>query len=324
MRNIAVIGCGNLGRRHLESLMKTKEALNLYAIDCSPSSLNLVAEVNSMHNPKNKHKLNIGENTTILPEELDFVVIASNSTDRRKLIENLLLRNNVKYLLLEKVLFQKIEDYNAIDSLLAKSQTKAWVNCNMQTMSQYISIKKILGNGCGFNFSVSGGQWGLGCNAIHYLSLIAFLGGTSDDFFINGSRLDDGHIMSKREGFIEFNGILFGNTPKCNSFTISCSADWYSPGIVTIQNENISASILESGHIQISTREKNWEVEESKFRFPYQSELTGALFEELINTGNCGLPEYQESSKLHRKLLTVFLTHLNKFSSKETDVCMIT
>lgn len=33
MKNIAILGCGNLGRRHLQSAVKTQQALNIYVYD---------------------------------------------------------------------------------------------------------------------------------------------------------------------------------------------------------------------------------------------------------------------------------------------------
>jgi predicted dehydrogenase len=321
MKNVAVIGSGNLGRRHLEALLKLEQPLNVSVIDSAPSSLRLAEEVNSLHNAEKKHSFITGENIQMLPEELDFVVVATNSANRREITEALLKQKNVKHLLLEKVLFQKLDDYDAVDLLLKNSKTKVWVNCNMQTVPIYASIKEQL-NGNEFHFSVSGGQWNLGCSAIHYLSLIAYLCGTSDGFFIDGSRLDDGYIKSKREGFIEFGGTLSGNSPGCGSFSITCNNNWYSPIIVTVQNENIAVSFFENGCMYFSSRKKNWEVEEIKIRIPYQSEITGLLFQELTETDTCGLPTYADSSKLHRELIRTFLAHLNKY--EETESCLIT
>jgi hypothetical protein len=230
----------------------------------------------------------------------------------------------VRYLLLEKVLFQKTEDYDAVESLINNSKTKTWVNCNMQTIPIYSEIKNKLGENPDFRFSISGGKWNLGCSAIHYLSLIAFLCGTSDGFFIDGSQLDKGFTEASRKGFIEFSGTLQGHAPNCASFSISCNNNWYSPIVVTIQNKEICVSIFESGDAHISSRDKNWEVEAIKFRTPYQSEITGNLFEELLRTGNCRLPTLRDSSVLHKNLIHVFLEHLNKYSETETDVCMIT
>ena len=324
MKNVAVIGSGNLGRRHLEALLKLEQPLNLHAVDNFAESLRLANEVNNLYNPEGKHSFYVTENISALPGELDFVIVATNATDRRKITEILLKQNNVRYMLLEKVLFQKINDYDDVESLINNSSTKVWVNCNMQTVPFYSDIKKMMCEKSGFHFSVSGGKWNLGCSAIHYLSLIAFLRGASDDFFIDGSGLEKGYTEAARKGFIEFGGMISGTAPRCVSFSISCNNNWYSPIIVNIQNKEIAVSIFENGSAYISSYEKNWEIEEIKFRIPYQSELTGNLFEELMATGNCGLPAFHDSSKLHKKLIEVFLKHLNKHTETETDTCTIT
>ena len=62
-----------------------------------------------------------------MPAAMDIVIIATGADVRRKVIEELLEQAHVSYLLLEKVLFQRLEDYDVVASLLERKQAKAFV-----------------------------------------------------------------------------------------------------------------------------------------------------------------------------------------------------
>ena len=56
----------------------------------------------------------------------------------------------------------------------------------------------------------------------------------------------------------------------------------------------------------------------------YQSQVTQNLVKEIIETGECELPTYEISAKLHRPMLEGFLQHLNSFSKESVEECPIT
>ena len=95
MYNFAVIGVGALGKRHLESILKLDLPYKVYVIDRDEKA---VAEAVDMCS----EKVNGGLDVTILPEELDVVIIATNSNVRRLVFEQLIEHSKVKNIILLK------------------------------------------------------------------------------------------------------------------------------------------------------------------------------------------------------------------------------
>lgn len=75
-----------------------------------------------------------------------------------------------------------------------------------------------------------GGDWGLGCNAIHFLDLLTFFTGKVD-FELDVSHLDSEIRVSKRERFVEFTGCLLG---KCGETKFSPKSTFESQANHTI------------------------------------------------------------------------------------------
>ena len=320
MSSIAVIGAGNLGRRHMESILNLAKPLKIFIVDPSDASIAAAkaaaSAIEHIHSPRFLQKMEE------LPGELDFAVIATNSGTRREAVQLLLENRQVKYLLLEKVLFPSLKDYDAISGLLEKAQTKAWVNCGRRMQPLHRRLRDIFKGRENIFFSASGGNWGLCCNSIHLMDLIAYVTGSPKGFSLDTSQLDEGWFDSKRKGFIEMSGLLTGRSAACPHFSIFCSRNWTTPLLLTFEAEGLHAVTYEgAGILQIARAENNWQIETERFRIKYQSELTGPLFEELVATGECSLTAYGESILMHRPLIRAFLRHMNL---EDNDLCMIT
>ena len=142
IKNIAVIGIGELGSRHLQSLYKSNMSLNLFAIDPKKDSLQVGKQrISDLEANQNIRSLNFFDSIDALPAFLDLTVIATNSDVRLEVIKNLLSSRDTQNMILEKVLFQNEADFDICDQLLRSSETQAWVNCPRRMWQDYISIK---------------------------------------------------------------------------------------------------------------------------------------------------------------------------------------
>ena len=108
-KKIFLCGIGKIGLAHLMSF-KEKKNYQFYLYDKYLSS-------EKIHNIIEKKKLGI--HYKILknfPKKSNFqtALIASHSIDRLKVIKNVVKNNKVKFLLLEKFLFLKKNDYKEI------------------------------------------------------------------------------------------------------------------------------------------------------------------------------------------------------------------
>ena len=127
--NIAIIGAGQLGSRHLQGIVKSSNELRVYVIDPNENSLILAKK---RYQEVCKSKTNIvsyHQQINALPKKIDIAIIATTSDIRRVIIENLLERVQVNYIILEKVVFQSVKDFKDIMELISIKKTQAWVNC---------------------------------------------------------------------------------------------------------------------------------------------------------------------------------------------------
>ncbi|WP_342508855.1 Gfo/Idh/MocA family oxidoreductase [Sporosarcina sp. FSL K6-2383] len=305
MKKIAIIGAGQLGSRHLQALALHESELNIYIVDPLEESLNRsrdrFLEVDYYHNKQ----LSFIHSVKDLPAVLDFVVIATNSLQRLAVLKELLDNSKVHYLLLEKFLFPKIEEYEEAMKLIEEKKVKAYVNCARRMWQSYQELKNKFINEPNIKLSVMGSNWNLASNAIHFLDLFFFV--TNDKTIaIDSSKLDNELIKNKRLGYIELTGTLTGHTIGGNEFTLTSSTLLENVTVeITIESDN-QHCVIKEGFQEIHC---NGEIE--KFEMFHQSELTHKVFEQLIETETCDLVTFERSVQDHLLLLNAFNGFLN-------------
>jgi predicted dehydrogenase len=101
-----------------------------------------------------------------IPKDIDFAIIATSAGPRFKLTKDL-IKNGVKYFLLEKIVFQSESQFNEIIHLIEKNGCAAYCNFVSRYFPNYIDIKNNLNKTSPIKMVVNGGDFGLGCNALH-------------------------------------------------------------------------------------------------------------------------------------------------------------
>jgi predicted dehydrogenase len=321
---ITIIGVGNLGAWHLQAVVQMTQPIKIYVVDVLSSSLNAAQAAYDQVPHDSVVEIQFLNSVKQISEDIDVAVIATSSLSRRQVIGELVNHIHVKYLVLEKFLFPALNDYDATASLLTDASCKAWVNCARRMQPLYQELKKHFQSESNIVCSVTGGNWGLGCNGIHMVDMLAFLL-EDTSFSFNTTYLDPGYVGNKRHGYIEFTGTLTGRSNKCAFISLYSDRNNSYPMVISIQNQNIRCIIEESlGRAFIAKRENDWAVVPMEFSILYQSQLTGLLVGEIMNTANCQLPVYEESSCLHKSLLSAYLSHYNACRSEAASICPIT
>jgi hypothetical protein len=322
-RRIAVIGAGQLGSRHFQGLAETKHAIEITAVDPNFNALHvakkifdemplnpLIQSVKYLDSPK---KLN---------HVIDLAIISTNSDIRRKVIEILLDKVMVNYLILEKVVFQSIKCFEDIMPALEEKKIKVWVNCPRRKYPFFQKLREETILSDSLKICVKGSSWGLASNTIHMLDLFAFLSGQTN-INLDISELDKKLYKSKRAGFIELGGRLLAKTnrgdilelvdDKKKRIPLQLSIE-FSGKRLNIDQQQGLISIYSSGTI------KN----KKPFHMPLQSEMTASVAEQILETGNSDLTPLHESYLLHRAMLDAFNQHLSEILNKTVTICPVT
>ncbi|GET45283.1 Gfo/Idh/MocA family oxidoreductase [Capnocytophaga felis] len=317
---IGIIGAGQLGSRHLQGVKIAEETINIDVVDPSEESLR-IAKQRYEEIPENNFLKKVCYLNSIsqMSGELDLVIIATSSKNRLSVIKDLLSSKKVKNMILEKVLFQTKEEYYEAEKLFEKYAINVWVNCPRRMFSYYKNIKDSIQNDK-IIFQVVGGDWGLGCNGIHFIDCLAYLSGQRE-ITITTNGLDNKIHSSKREGYYEFSGTLTGKTERGDVLVLSSLEKMNEAPIVTILSGSNKFIIDEINRKMILSSTGNLEIQE--IEVPFQSQLTGRIIKDLINN-EIELTSYKESMELHLPFVKSLLEFYNDTTGEEGNSCPIT
>jgi predicted dehydrogenase len=322
MWRIAVIGAGQLGSRHLQGLAKLSFPCDLHVVDPSPESRALARKryEELPHNPAIK-KISFHGSVNSLPDTLDLAVVATSADVRLAAIRGLLEHSSLRYMVLEKVLFQRVVDLMEAGKLLEACGVSAWVNCPRRACAAYANVRHYFEGNEVLFFQVSGAGWGLGCNSIHFLDVLGWLTGTQPIEFSTAG-LDAKVVPSKRDGFFEFTGSLQGSFASGASFQLTSVAGQPLRPLITIRSA-ASHCIIDEGagralYVDAERRE------EEAFVIPYVSDLTTQIATEILVHGRCGLSTFSESALYHVPLLDALAERAAAWLGTPSGLCPIT
>lgn len=297
MANIVISGCGNIGSRLLQSVSNIDDpdigTLDIYGIDPFQSSLDMSTERFHQEN-KGGHNLHMSIETSDLPSETDLLIVSVDAANRLAALTAVLEHCKPKAIILEKILFNKFEEFDTVQTILDELGVPCWVNCSRNIWPGYQSLKETLNGKPVKSYIVSGSDWGLGCNAIHFIAALEYVAGDT----VTSLEMDQDTALirkSKRAGYKEVTGTLRGIT--ASGGTISLSS-------LPVEGQAISV-VLEAG-------DDSYEIAEGKtialnggdkepFPMLYTSQLTAPLVK-ILKEGQSDLPSYTQSVHQHKIL----------------------
>ena len=316
---ILISGAGQLGSRYLQGLASCRYPLSIIVQDNSQDALDKARQRwSEVINQELTYNISFQLSLNSIPESIDIAIVATNADVRLSVVREILNHSTVRYWVLEKVLCQSEE---GLDQILEQVSTSsgAWVNTSRRVMPWHKKIKSQIGLKKPMNFTVQGGDWGLACNAVHFLDLFAWW--TEESLVgIDTNRLIQHWFESKRKGFMDISGTL--DAIYSNGSTLQLTAKRekeLSPIILELTDGRLSWVINETDGSAIRSDGINIIGSIAK-----QSQLTGPLVESILKTGSCGLPDLEDSIALHKVFLASMLSHYRHSGNPAATVLPIT
>jgi len=306
--NVLIYGCGNIGYRHLQAILKLNLSVSICLYDINIKKYaeykKQILKDNLNLNSKSIYYLNDIKNYYF-----DLFICSSLAKNRYDQIRYVILNNSVRNILIEKIPFQKVTEYKKINKLFKIKTIKAWVNCPNRTFNSYKNLKNILKNK-DFNMKVSGSNWNLLSNSIHYIDLFNYLK-KSNIIQINNNL--NKPVNSKRKGFKEAHGGIDFIFSKKNYLKLESYNNKNIPIKIEIFSKNIYLIIFEQ-HNQMYFQNMNNKIIYSlkDFQIEYQSNLTNKIYYNILINQKCSLIEFSESINY----LEPFLKNLKKYFKK--------
>ena len=302
--NILILGCGNLGQRYVEGLLKSKLDFKIFIVETNKNILNKFRD-----NPKLECHFDFKK---IKERNFDLLINSTTAENRFSLINNYNLSFNIKNFLIEKVVENNYVNLLSFERLKIKN---CWVNTFLRTLEIFKRVKtKISDNS--FTFRVSGGNWGLLCNSIHYIDLVSWLAEKYPKE-IKTNWISDQFIPSKRTGFIEIYGFFEINFSNKIKLEIICKNNDEDLKIKLVSNS------LNFDYNLITGEYKTKNIIETHL-IPFQSNMTKDLVENILLNGKCYLTPLKESIVYHKFFLKHVIGEWNILNNSQDDYIPIT
>ena len=313
MNNILCVGFGGMGCRHTQSLLSHVPALNFFVLEPNDE----IFHANSLRIGATTGQLTHLKSLDEVTMPIDFAIIATSAEPRFELMKSL-LHKGIKNFLVEKVVFQSAEQFKIIISLLEDYKAVAYCNFVKRYFPNYMEIKAHLNAHVPLSMIVSGGDFGLACNALHYVDLFAYL--TGEDVYLSDSSIVENEAGNKRgHMYKEITGELCWTTLSGSQLLISSDKTRVGGNEIVIVQGQIK-DVLNEETLMHLTFSPNHSLGHQPFQLLYTSFLTKIIYEDFLK-GQIRLPTIQEAENMHVQFFAV----INKaFGLGATDNCPIT
>lgn len=303
-----ISGSGALGSRHLQAITQIKgfnfDRYETWVYDPNPESLEVakgrVGELGS--------GIRFTQNIEDIRGDFDFVISACTSKHRLSSLQLHSQYLKTRFLILEKILFDKVSDFESAENLLPKFSSKTWVNCPMRMTPVYSKLKDF--SQSPIHYNVSGTNIRIASNLIHHLDFVAFLTGKRK-FKLDLSGVNPTLVPSKRVGYFDFNGVARATFEDGSTTTHYGLDQGTLPLSVEIQTGNYRLISRESeGKAFFASQQENWKWREMEAPIPFQSQMTTQVITSLLENGECPLTPYDESAEIHYQMIQAFSAFL--------------
>lgn len=299
MTSVLLIGCGNIGFRHLQAIAQMSRAATITIVEPSVAAHPRIAALIAAH--QGPHRFSLQEVLPDTAQHFDLAVIATSANHRRAVVESLLQAHSVGVMILEKVLFQYLADLCAVESLLVAKGVQTYVNCGRRYFPSYVELKNRFSAQKPVNLMFTGHEYGLASNAIHFIDVAEFLNDSAVSK-VDATGLLAGAMPTKRANCVEVFGTLTAQLANGARLTMDCRAG----GNLSVYNH------LSSGAVSIDINQISRQMTEgdqtAAFVMKNVSECT-EIYEEAL-AGTCRLTSYTDSARQHRLFLGAILGHL--------------
>lgn len=315
--NILICGFGNIGQRHFESIYKIRNLpINIYILDKDKNKFNKYFETKKLSN----NKIKILEVNT-KQKKFDIAIISTTANRRYELIKNLKKKYDIKNWIIEKILEQSATRVKKISYIL-KDNNQTFVNIPRREMPRFLKLKRNIKTKKNVYFDISGGNWGMAGNLIHFIDLVMWLTNSKIKKIEKCSKL----IWKKsrrRPGFNEVNGKIKVSFTSGNTLKIA-SNDTFDPLKIEIL-ENGNHWLLKEVKLIKKGKELYFEhclpniYKNKKLIFSnkiiLQSNLTKKIVRSILSNGTINLPKLKDHIDTHILMLNFFSKNLKNKNS---------
>lgn len=326
-KRILIVGCGDLGSRHLQAICAMPQVTEVEVIEPSAEGLDLgrkrVDEVKD-RNPKITYRwLRSFDEAS---RGGDLCIVATLADVRCQVTHDVVNQLEYSSFLLEKMVAQSIGDYERLIQFSEKMGLSIWVNCQMRAHDAFKRAKEKINSELPFVFSVTGGNHGLATNGIHAADLFVFYAGT-DAIEEVAKNVDMVLHPSKRGGhFFDLSGTLYGVTDKGSNFMLALRAGHNGPMCYSLFSSEYRSIVEDTTRTHYeSSQDSGWSWQQIPLSDDMNvSAMTRVFTADVLTRGRSEWPSLKACFPAHSFILKSLMPHFQKLMKSEQEKCPVT
>lgn len=312
MVRVLVVGAGEIGSRHLQALVKVNEESLIFIYE--PNTENLKRSLNRVEEEKARSvsrayrvEFIVLKDLSNISLKIDIAIISTNSKVRRKILDQLIgCGIAIENIILEKLLFNRAEDYREIPTSFGGINSNVYCNQWMSSSYPFMRLKQWIGDFGSIQVKVSGSRWGLESNAVHFIDYFDFLFDRKEKLSLKGEKIV-GMSRSKRPGCVQLFGEISISAGSRGSILLESFDHGYMERQIRIQiatdvSGQFDIDMSDKGTVSVR-RVNGGHIDVQDFNLELQSNLTQFHVSDLMTTGECKLPRYSHSMVHHLLLI---------------------
>jgi hypothetical protein len=322
-RRICLVGCGNVGSRHLQAIAKLPFEVEIDIVEPNLESMLLGKKrLEEIDYNNETHKFSWYKNIEELQGNSELTIIATTVVGRVDLLLNLAERGHRRFLV-EKIVCQSDNDYERLMKKINEFNVKGWVNTNRRYFESYKKLKEYFKESKNIHFSVTTSNLSaLATSSIHFIDLFSYFVGDYN-INLNGEFLLNEIFPNKRgNNFVEFAGTIIGSIKNGSTFSMTSLPATKLPTIINIIGNDKHIMINETNEELLDLI--NPENNNFDYRYENVSGLTDKIIQDILENDTCDLTTLEDSQILHKEIFKIFNSHIKKMTNKEMEFCPIT
>lgn len=327
MPDILLIGCGELGSRHLQAVAALPFIQKVVAVDPSAKALETGRQrVLGLPDRNPAIEWQWASSLDGIRTGFDLCIVATQAKGRAALVRQVAETIGIGRFLLEKIVTPSVAEYQSLLRLAKGRALKIWVNCKTRAYPVHQYIKSRLRPEEPLLFSSLGGNHGLANNGVHTADLFAFYDDAETIKRIAAEIDPDLHPSKRGETIFDLSGTLVGRSEKGSLLTLAYAGNH--TVFDTIQIVTKSRRFIVD-HFQRWAVESGEEDGGAWRPIPVEgnlmvSHMTKAFVTDIFEKGDCELPTLEECFPAHQFILESLQPHFNRLLGKELDCCPVT
>ncbi|OGQ47350.1 MAG: hypothetical protein A3H42_01635 [Deltaproteobacteria bacterium RIFCSPLOWO2_02_FULL_46_8] len=324
---ILIVGCGELGSRHLQAVATLPTVEEIVVVDSNATAIQTgQSRLKDLPGLSSHITFRWLSSLEAVKGTYDLCIVATLAQGRCALIKKIANQLGIRQFLIEKIVSQSSSEYADLLQFAEANRLEIRVNCKTRAYPIHQHVKKQLRPGEPILFSAMGGNHGLANNGVHTSDLFIFYDESPEIQLVSSAIEPTLHVSKRGKDIFDLSGTLTGKTDKGSTFMLSYAGDHVASeqfSIVTKSYRCIIDQMLRWAFENDGEKGSPWRP------LPFEgnlmvSQMTKTFVTEMFEKRNCHLPLLNECWPAHRFILDALQPHFNRLSGEKRNHCPVT